>query len=109
MIIAKRILRIMGDDADVEVPIAIHLPVEDDRSWRCDYEIAWPRKPRIFRAYGVDGVQALQLAMLAIGTELWANPYHHAGLLIFRDDEPGYGFPAELPREVGREDVHRAD
>ena len=57
----------------------------------------------------MDGVQALQLAMFAIGTELWANPYHHAGLLIFEDGYPGYGFPAELPREVGPEHPHRAD
>jgi hypothetical protein len=104
MIIASRILRIMGDEHDVEVPVAIHLPVEVDRAWRCDYEIGWPRNPRTFRAFGVDGVQALQLAMFAIGTELWASHYHHAGLLIFKDDNPGYGFPAELSRQVGRED-----
>lgn len=105
MIIARRTLRIMGDDGDVEVPISIHMPMEDDRCWRCDYEIGWPRKPLASRALGVDSVQALQLAMLGIGTHLWANRYHHAGLLVFEDDDPSYGFPAEHPREVGREDV----
>lgn len=109
MIIATRRLRIIGDEHDVEVPVTIHMPVEDDRAWRCDYEIGWPQGPWAFRALGVDSVQALQLAMFAIGTDLWASSYHQAGLLIFEDDDPSYGFPAELPREVGREDVDSAD
>ena len=109
MIIATRILRIMGDDDDVKVPIHIHMPVEDDRSWRCDYEICWPRKPRLSKAYGVDAVQALQLAMFAIGTELWANPWHHAGLLAWFDEGSEYGFPENLPPSVGREKQHRAE
>ena len=108
MIIATRIFRIIGDDDDVEVPVHIHMPVEDDRCWRCDYELGFPRHPRKFHAYGIDGVQALQLAMFALGAELWANPWHHAGQLIWIDDDPTYGFPAELPEEAGREDAHRA-
>ena len=104
MIIATRKLRLIGGEQDVEVPISIHMPVEDDRAWRCDYEIGWPGEPRISRALGVDGVQALQLAMFAIGIDLWATPYHHADQLIFEDGDPSYGFPAEFPRQVGRGD-----
>jgi hypothetical protein len=104
MTIARRTLRIIGNEHNLEVPITIHMPVEVDRCWACDYEIGWPSKPLTSRALGIDGVQALQLAMFSIGTELWANPYHHAGLLIFEEEGPSYGFPAEFPREVGRED-----
>jgi hypothetical protein len=109
MIIAKRVLRIVDGEHEIEVPVTISMPVEDDRAWRCDYEVGWPHKPRRWRALGVDSVQALQLAMLAIGTELWANPFHHAGQLVFEDGDPSYGFPAELPRQVGREHTYRGD
>lgn len=109
VIIAKRILSIVEGEHRIEVPVTISMPIEDDRSWRCEYEIGWPHRPVTRRAFGVDGVQALQLAMFAIGTELWANPYHHAGQLVFFDGDPSYGFPAELPKEVGREHTYRGD
>lgn len=101
MIIATRMLRLMGDDGDVEVPVRLHMPVEDDRAWRCDYEIGWPRKPYAFRSFGVDAVQALQLAMWSIGIALHASPYHRSGQLIFEEEDPGYGFPTEPQREAG--------
>jgi hypothetical protein len=103
MIIATRILRLIGDDGDIEVPVTIHMPVEDDRAWRCDVEIGWPRLRFADRVLGVDAVQALQLAMLRIGIQLEASQYHRAGLLIFEEDHPGYGFPIGLAPEAGRE------
>ncbi len=39
----------------------------------------------------------MKLAMSAIGTDLQLSPYHRAGLLIFEETDPGYGFPATLP------------
>ena len=99
MIIATRILRVAGDDGDVEVPVHIHMPVEDDRAWRCDYEIGWPEEPRHYRAFGFDGVQALQLVMLSISVDLRISSYHRSGTLRFEDNEPGYGFPTEVQRE----------
>ena len=109
MIIATRIMKLIGDNGDIELPIHLHAPSEDDRCWRCDYEIGWPRNPHRASAYGVDGVQALQLAMSAIGTDLQLSPYHRAGLLIFEETDPGYGFPAGLPPDAGRMQEHRAD
>ena len=99
MIIATRILRVAGDDGDVEVPVHIHMPVEDDRAWRCDYEIGWPEEPRRYRAFGFDGVQALQLVMLSISVDLRISSYHRSGTLRVEDNEPGYGFPTEVQRE----------
>ena len=100
MIIATRTLRLIGDDGDVEVPVTIHMPVKDDRAWRCDYGIGWPHKPRVHRALGVDAVQALQLAMLSIGIDLHTSPYHRSFQLIFEEDDPDYGFPTELQTEA---------
>ena len=108
MVIATRMLRIMGDDGDVAVPIHIHAPVEDDRSWRCDYEIGWPHSPRRYHSFGFDAVQALQLVNFMIGIDLQVSPYHQAGLLIFEDTDPGYGFPAQLPPDITRLDEHKA-
>ena len=99
MIIATRILRVTGGDGDVGVPVHIYMPVEDDRAWRCDYEIGWPGGPKRSRALGVDGVQALQLVMLAISVDLRISSYHRSGTLRLEDDEPGYGFPTEMQRE----------
>jgi hypothetical protein len=84
------------------------MPVEDDRCWRCDFEIGWPSAPRRSSAYGVDAVQALQLVMFNIGIELMVSQWHAAGQLIFEDADPAYGFPAELPPSVGREDMGKA-
>ena len=109
MIIAKRVLWLLDDGIKTEVPVTIHAPEEDDRAWRCDWGIGWPGQPFAQRALGVDGVQALQLAMYSIGTHLVVSSYHKAGLLIFEEDDPSYGFPAEFPREVGREHTHSAD
>lgn len=101
MVIATRILRLAGveGDVDVDVPINIYMPVQDDRAWRCDYEIGWPGEPKQYRALGVDGVQALQLVMLSISVDLRVSSYHRSGMLRFEDDTPGYGFPTELQRE----------
>jgi hypothetical protein len=93
MMMATRTLRLIGDDGDIEVPVSIHMPVEDDRAWRCDYEIGWPRTPRAYRAFGYDGMQALVLALSAIAIDLYTSRYHHAGLLIWDDNDAGYGFP----------------
>jgi hypothetical protein len=51
----------------------------------------------------------MKLAMSAIGTDLQLSPYHRAGLLIFEETDPGYGFPAGLPPDAGRMQEHRAD
>ena len=97
MIIATRILRLMGDDGDVDVPVSLHAPVQDDRCWRCDYEIGWPRRPRKFNAYGDDATQALVLGLQMIAIDLYTTDYHRAGLLLWDEEEAGYGYPVPAP------------
>lgn len=48
-------------------------PVPDPRGdWSCEYEIEWPDHAlRIAKAYGVDSVQALYLALQTVASELY--------------------------------------
>lgn len=77
--------------------VRVFQPIKDSKSWRCRYEIDWPGRPRQSEAYGVDGVQALALAMQKIGAELYTSPYHEKGQLVFDKAGNGYGFPVPKP------------
>lgn len=95
MQIAARSLILRTGDALVEIPIRIFVPQleSDGRGWQCRYEIDWPHKQRLSAGHGVDAVQALQLTMQKIGTELYASDYHKSGKLYFDQPGAGYGFP----------------
>ena len=98
MIIATRVLQIIAAGSDsFSVEIRVFKPVVDDRSWACHYEIDWPNATRESAAHGVDAVQAINLAMAKIGTELYASSYHQAGTLVFEEPGNGYGFPVPKP------------
>jgi hypothetical protein len=75
------------------VPIRLFPPEQNDRSWICRYEIEWPERLRSGAGYGVDGIQALTIALQNIGVELYASAYHQAGTLFFDKPGNGYGFP----------------
>jgi hypothetical protein len=94
MIIAERTLeiRLLGE-ATVSVPIKLFAPSEDATGWYCRYSIGWPEANRSMAIYGVDGMQAIILAMQVIGTELYASKHHENGTLVFHDFGNGYGFP----------------
>jgi hypothetical protein len=91
--IASRTLRIVEGAGEREVVVRLFMPEEDDRAWKCAYEIGWPGKTREFRAYGQDAVQAILLAMQIIGAELHARDYHKQGTLVLDEPGAGYGFP----------------
>ncbi|MFA4950960.1 hypothetical protein [Brevundimonas sp.] len=68
------------------VPVRWRIPVPDPRGgWSCEYEIEWPqREVRIARAYGVDSVQALYLALQNVAAELYtARP----AVFLFEPDD----------------------
>lgn len=92
MIIAKRELQVERAGAAVPLIIELHQPIQKGRAWKCDFVIHWPAKPHRGHAMGVDGVQALFLAMQMVGTLLYASQYHAAGQLKWSDGG-GYGFP----------------
>jgi hypothetical protein len=93
MIIAHRSLVYRNGTSDIAIPINIHAPVEADRCWECRFEIDWPdeKSSRVVR--GVDGVQALYLAMQRVAVELYGSEYHRSGALRWQKAGDGYGFP----------------
>lgn len=91
--IASRILKIVDEETERPVVVRLFMPYEDDRAWRCDYEIGWPGQPRAFRSFGSDAFQAIQLAMRMIGVELYTSAYHKAGTLVLDVKGAGFGFP----------------
>lgn len=93
MVIGTRVLQVNGKAGAVEVPVTLYIPVEDDLGWGCRYDIGWPRKPRVSTVWGIDALQAVHLAMQKIASELYASPYHKRGLLSWRGQGAGYGFP----------------
>jgi hypothetical protein len=62
-----------------EVVMRLSLPVQCDADFRCDYEIAWPDRKRVFCAFGVDAVQALVLALGMVRAELLNSPEGRGG------------------------------
>ncbi len=59
----------------------------------CEYEIDWPEGTRKFAAHGLDSVQALELALKMIGSEIYTSEYHKSKMLSWEKPGRGYGFP----------------
>jgi hypothetical protein len=93
MKVAQRILKLEIGGREVDVPIRLHIPVDKDDHWQCDYEIGWPSALRRGAARGIDSIQALLLALQKIGAELYTSEAHHSGKLKHERPGGGYGFP----------------
>lgn len=64
--------------------------------YRCRYTIAWPDLTRSREIAGIDGIQALLLAMRTVHTELRDSAEYKAGTLTYLDQAdldlpPGWG------------------
>lgn len=93
MIIANRTLSYRSGASDIAIPINIHAPVEADRCWECRFEIHWPNEKSTKVVRGLDGMQALYLAMQRIAVEVYGSEYHQTGTLRWQKAGSGYGFP----------------
>lgn len=93
MLIAERILRLQQGDTHHGVPVRVFLPVADQAAWSCGWEIHWPDSIRSGTALGHDALQALVLALQAIGAQLYASDAHAAGELSWTSGRRGYGVP----------------
>lgn len=75
------------------VAVRISSPIKVEASWECLWQIEWPGRTRTNIGKGVDGVQALLLALQMVGAELYASDEHRRGELKWTDGYRGYGFP----------------
>jgi len=50
--------------------IKVFQPHKTSQGWTCRYEISWPGESRSNEIHGVDGFQALELAMRMVPTEI---------------------------------------
>ena len=88
-VIAERRLKL---SPRVEVIVRIGKPrkFRGYDSYFCPYEILWPDRRRISHHGGVDAVQALELAMKMIATDLYTSPHAAKLTWLGRRD---LGFP----------------
>jgi hypothetical protein len=93
MVIATRTLKLHDDNGDVEVPIRIFTPEQDESAWKCHYEVEWPDGKFESEGYGQDAVQAILLTFQKIGIELYVSDEHKSGNLMWGEPGKGYGFP----------------
>ncbi|WP_338722630.1 hypothetical protein [Devosia sp. XK-2] len=98
MLIATRTLYVRtGAGAEEGFEVRVFKPEQDGSAWRCRYEIDWPRGMRKSFGQGVDGAQAIIIALQKVGAELYTSNYHAKDLLRFEKPGDGYGFPVPKP------------
>src|ERR1700741_1739995 len=93
MVIATRVLKLRQGSGEIPVPIRIFVPEQREVDWACRFEIEWPNETTTLEAWGVDAVQALELAMKMIGAFIYGSDHHASGKLTWEAPGQGYGFP----------------
>jgi uncharacterized protein DUF6968/uncharacterized protein DUF3658 len=93
VVIARRTLTMEVDGRDVAVPVTLYAPVDKTDHWCCEFEIAWPDKPKLGKGNGLDAVQALLIALEMVGINLYSSDAHKQGKLKLDEPHGGYGFP----------------
>ncbi len=98
-IVAERVLRRSGSTKSVTVRLGTPRKAEAI-DWQCPYQIIGLRGSRVEVAYGVDAVQALQLALEAIRIRLG----RYSKEWIWEGGDGLYGgFPRAVPSSFGRD------
>mgnify|MGYP001544722491 CR=1 FL=1 len=98
MIIATRELTAICKSGEKKpVVLRLEAPVQEDGGWRCWYEIDFPEdggpaQTRRSYAAGDDTMQAIQLGLMKLGTELHFTSYHKEHKLFWDEGQEGsYG------------------
>src|SRR5262245_16361928 len=93
MVIATRVLKLRQGPNEIPVPIRIFAPEQREVDWACRFEIEWPDETTTLEAWGVDAVQALELALKMVGAFIYTSDHHASGNLLWEVPGRGYGFP----------------
>lgn len=94
-VVTNRSLSIIGDAVKkIEIKIGKPQKFEDHSDYYCPYQIIGMGNDRIKYAIGIDGIQALQLTLSRIGSDLYTSEEGKKGNLRWIGDENGdLGFP----------------
>ena len=90
-----RTLRLL-ESPGTTIPVRIAMPTQLPVDWSCRAEIDWPDARWSRDVVGIDAIQALQLALQMIGTELYCSDLHRQGRLVWLAPGAGYGFPVPV-------------
>src|SRR5262245_61090285 len=93
MIIATRVLKLKDPRGDIEIPVRVFAPEKQEIDWACRVDIDWPDEKLTRIAVGVDGIQALDLALKLVGAQIYTSEHHESGKLEWFGLGQGYGFP----------------
>lgn len=96
MIIATRVLTLRRATGDIEIPIRIFAPEQQEVDWGCRFEIDWPEGMEAKTLIGIDAVQALDHVLKVIGVLLYTSQHHKSGELMWLGPGDGYGFPVPI-------------
>jgi hypothetical protein len=70
-LIAERVLVAASSAGSFEVKVRFGKPIADPKGdWACPFQITGIGSEEILKIYGIDAVQALQLAMFSAGADL---------------------------------------
>jgi hypothetical protein len=99
-VIAERTLTATIDDKSFDVFVRFGKPMPHPKGdWACPFQITGIGDEKVRHAFGIDAVQALQLAMLAAGKVLST---HRNEVKLFFLDENNLGFPRSTKEASGR-------
>jgi len=66
-----------------EVILRLFAPQPGDMDWECETELTWPDRQIRRKLFGIDGIQALLIAMHLAQVELQDSPEYAAGELTW--------------------------
>ena len=93
-IIAIREFQLVGGKDLIKVMIGKPQKIKNGEDYYCPYQIVGIGKNEVKKAFGVDAIQSLQLAMKMIGAELYTSTEARKGDLSWDGGEKGdLGFP----------------
>ena len=79
-------LRVDGNVVAVSVKIGLPLPGQSAEDWLCPYEIHFGDHSKSTAMHGVDSLQALQLTIAALDSELEKGARKRGGTLYYYDE-----------------------
>lgn len=89
----QRGLKLSDRGSVLNVTVDIVWPEQRGSSWFADWCVTWPDRRSRGSTGGIDGIQALLGALMAVGVNLNCSAEHDAKRLSWIDDWLGYGFP----------------